>query len=209
MHKVATFIDEQSLRVLRCQLAEMGQFSGREFLVENQSQPDQLLEIFDFNFFVLDPALLRGETAAMLARLRQLRPTARVLIYSDKNDYKTVTSLLKAGVSGYILKDCPVFGLAHALEAASLGGVPLSPQISRQLLQGFLTNSVAHSLTILTKREKQIFACLEEGNSYKGISSRFNISQNTVHSHVKNIYSKLNAVNKYDAFVKARDLAAA
>ncbi len=101
-----------------------------------------------------------------------------------------------------------MFGIADALSSVAQGGVPLSPKVSRLVIQKFRT-SLAQSLPILTNREKQIFECLEEGYSYKGISSRFNISQNTVHTHVKNIYSKLNAANKFDAFAKARDMAGA
>lgn len=166
-------------------------------------------ELANCGIIVINLDNSRGSLQRWIERIANHSPSSKILLYSSCCEYRLVSAALKSGIGGYVLKDCETFCLINAVEALLAGGAPLSPRVSRFVLGDYLERSIAHSLSILTEREKQIFECMEEGNSYKGISLRFNISQNTVHSHVKNIYSKLNAVNKYDAFAKARDMAVA
>ena len=169
----------------------------------------QQIESNHIDIVVLDSDGIERSVLALIQYLSSRCGEVHILLYSSRTSYNFVASTLKAGASGYIVKDCAIFDLAQALRCIENGGVPLSPIVSRLLLSEFANRSLARSLSILTDREKQIFECIEEGNSYKGIGLKLNISQNTVHTHVKNIYSKLQAVDKYDALAKARELCAA
>ncbi len=143
----------------------------------------------------------------LIGRALLLRPGLRVIVYSDTDRPQNILAALRAGAVGYILKTASLEELLDSMQIVDNGGAALSPVISRMLLRELQSSSLAEALPFLTKREKQVFECMEHSLSYKGISLKLNISRNTVHSHVKSIYSKLHAVDKHDALNKARQFA--
>jgi len=145
----------------------------------------------------------------LISKAIALQPQMDVIVHTHRNDRGTISTAIRAGAMGYVLKGIPCAELWQAITCVRKGGAALSPTVSRIVLRELQIDSLAASLDILTNREKQVFQCIEEGTSYKAISMKLNISRNTVHTHVKNIYSKLEAVNKHDAFSKARQIIAA
>ena len=145
----------------------------------------------------------------LIKRLLELQADLHVIVYTDREDRDSISATLRAGAVGYIFKNASLEELLDGLHIVAGGGAAICPTISRLVLQEIQKNSLANSLPFLTKREKQVFQCIEDSLSYKGISSKLNISRNTVHTHVKSIYSKLHAVDKHDALNKARQFAVA
>lgn len=139
----------------------------------------------------------------LIKRIRSSRPGVEVLAHTVYDERDTVFAAIKAGAAGYLLKGCGPADLIDALHTLYNGGAPMSQKIARRLIQEF-QQSGADEQYVLTPREKEIVKGIEMGLAYKQLAARFNISRNTVHSHIKHIYEKLQAKDREEALVKAR-----
>jgi DNA-binding NarL/FixJ family response regulator len=119
-----------------------------------------------------------------------------------ENDEK-VFEALKAGASGYLLKNTPLAQIIEALKELHNGGSPMSANIARKLVSVFHENEKSVSeLEQLTKREQEILDLLSKGLLYKEISDKLVITLNTVKQHIHNIYEKLHVQNRTEALNK-------
>jgi DNA-binding NarL/FixJ family response regulator len=139
----------------------------------------------------------------LIRRIKSERPEIEILAHTVFEDRNNVFSALKAGASGYLLKGSTPRELIEAIFSLYNGGSPMSPKIARAVIREFQEDGVQESY-LLSQREQQILSSLEKGLAYKEIAAAFNISPHTVHTHIKNIYEKLQAKNRQEAFVKAR-----
>lgn len=137
-----------------------------------------------------------------IKKAKELVPDSEIMIFTVFEDRETILSAIKAGASGYILKGASPREIIEALKNIYEGGAPMSPKIARALIKEFQKEIAEQYL--LTPREVEIIKAIEKGLSYKEISSTLNISVHTVHTHIKNIYEKLQAKNRADALIKAR-----
>jgi RNA polymerase sigma factor (sigma-70 family) len=139
----------------------------------------------------------------LIRRIKSERPEIEIMAHTVFEDRDNVFSALKNGASGYLLKGSSSKEFIEAIFSLYAGGAPMSPKIARSVIREFQEEGIQESY-LLSQREKQILRNLEKGLSYKEIAAELNISTNTVHSHIKNIYEKLQAKNRQEAFVKAR-----
>jgi DNA-binding NarL/FixJ family response regulator len=136
--------------------------------------------------------------------LKPLRPNIQFMVLSVYDDADNVFKALKAGASGYILKNTPAAKLIESLHDLRRGGSPMSSQIARKVVTMFQQEVVyADAKEGLSGREKEVLQWLSKGFSYKGIAEKLFISIETVRTHIRNIYEKLHAENKNDALRKA------
>ncbi len=118
----------------------------------------------------------------------------RVLALSMHSDKRFVADILKAGASGYLLKDCAFEELVSAIRAVAGGQTYLSPGITGPVIQDYLrrlTEPEHSSYSLLTPREREILQLLAEGRSTKQIASNLNVSVKTVETHRRRIMEKL------------------
>jgi DNA-binding NarL/FixJ family response regulator len=108
-----------------------------------------------------------------------------------------------AGASGYLLKKHISTKLFDAIAEVQDGGAPMSPSIARMVIAAMQEKKQAGDTYQLTPREKEILASLSKGNSYKLIASEFAISIDTVRTHIKKIYEKLQVHSQTEAVSKA------
>jgi two-component system NarL family response regulator len=150
---------------------------------------------------------LPGRSGVELIRqVHESNPAIQVLVYTISEERETVFAAIKAGAMGYLLKGCPPRELIEALRSLYQGGAPMSPKIARKVI-GEMQNPGKRSDTdLLSRREKDILAGIALGRSYKDLSQALNISPHTVHTHIKNIYEKLQAFSRPEALQKARNL---
>jgi len=147
---------------------------------------------------------LPGISGIELTRLAKSRlPDLDIMAYTIFEDRETVFSAIKAGASGYILKGSTPRELIESLNSLYRGGAPMSPKIARKVIQEFQDETVSES-SLLSHREKEIVRGIEQGLTYKNIAEKFFISPHTVHTHIKNIYEKLQAKDRPEAISKAR-----
>jgi DNA-binding NarL/FixJ family response regulator len=147
---------------------------------------------------------LPGISGIELTRRAKARlPDLDIMAYTIFEDRETVFSAIKAGASGYILKGSTPRELIESLNSLHRGGAPMSPKIARKVIQEFQDETVSES-SLLSHREKEIVRGIEQGLTYKNIAEKFFISPHTVHTHIKNIYEKLQAKDRPEAISKAR-----
>jgi DNA-binding NarL/FixJ family response regulator len=169
--------------------------SAEEALPElSQCAPDVMLTDLDL------PGISGIE---LTRRVKASFPDIDIMAYTIFEDRETVFSAIKAGASGYILKGSSPRELIESLNSLYLGGAPMSPKIARKVIQEFQDETVSES-SLLSHRETEIVRGIEQGLTYKNIAEKFFISPHTVHTHIKNIYEKLQAKDRPEAISKAR-----
>jgi two-component system NarL family response regulator len=139
----------------------------------------------------------------LIKRAKEEMPRIEIMAHTVFEDRENVFSAIKAGASGYILKGSTPREIVEAIHEINKGGAPMSPKIARKVIHEFQDEAVGE-LYILSLRERDIVKCIEQGLTYKEISLRLGISSHTVHTHIKNIYEKLQAKDRGEALIKAR-----
>jgi DNA-binding NarL/FixJ family response regulator len=135
-------------------------------------------------------------------------PAVLILMQTVFEDDDRVFESICAGASGYILKNHLNTRLIEAVKELQYGGSPMSPSIARKVLTKMqqLPSAEKRQETPdyqLTKREKEVLACVVNGLSYKMVADQLFISYETVRSHVKKIYEKLHVASISEAVSKA------
>lgn len=144
--------------------------------------------------------------------IRSLKATHQALncmAYTIYEDRSTVFAAIRAGACGYLLKGSSPRELIESLHELHAGGAPMSPKIARKVIldiQGEETGATDAESTLLSSREIEILQHVERGLSYKAIATALHISPHTVHTHIKNIYEKVQARSRSEALRKARNI---
>ncbi|MCF7786527.1 MAG: response regulator transcription factor [Prosthecobacter sp.] len=141
-------------------------------------------------------------------RLKSLLPQIEIIMLTMFGDDDHLFESLRAGASGYLLKRTTPAALREALDEARAGGSPMSPQIARQVVQSFRLPTAspnADDLEKLSEREMEIVRLLSVGQAYKMIADQLQISVDTVRTHIRRIYQKLQVHSRTEAVVKYLD----
>ncbi|MEI2748479.1 MAG: response regulator transcription factor [Ferruginibacter sp.] len=130
-------------------------------------------------------------------------PEIKILMLTVFEDEEKIFGALKAGANGYLLKkDSPV-KILESIEAVYNGESPMNGMIASKVLEFFQKTKTAEvDQSSLTEREKQILQLIIKGYSYKEIASSIFISVETLNSHIKNIYRKLNVHSRSELTAK-------
>jgi DNA-binding NarL/FixJ family response regulator len=118
----------------------------------------------------------------------------------DDNIFKS----LEAGASGYLLKNTPAEKIIESIKEVVQGGSPMNAQIARKVVQFFQqqgARKMKHAEE-LSKREMELLVLLSKGYRYKEIAEKLFISRDTVRTHIRNIYVKLQVNSKIEAINK-------
>lgn len=120
-------------------------------------------------------------------------PQTKVIALSIHSDKHFVTDMLKAGASGYILKDCLFNEFVQAIRSVAGGISYLSPKITGMVVSDYVERLLAnHSKPMLSKRENEVLQLLAEGRSTKKIAMVLHVSPKTVEANRRQIMEKLN-----------------
>jgi two-component system response regulator NreC len=166
-------------------VAEVG--NGRDAVREAVAlEPD--LAILDITM-----PLLNGIEAAR--QIVRRRPGVRVLILSMHSSEAYIVQALKAGASGYLLKDAADTELIRAVDAVTGGKSYFSPAVSKVMLDDYVRQlaqrGVADRYDALSEREREIFQLIAEGHTNKKIAEQLFLSPATVETHRAHILQKL------------------
>ena len=139
--------------------------------------------------------------------IRQVRdkiPGTQFMMFTVYENDEKVFEALKAGASGYLLKNTGLVQLIESLKESHNGGSPMSANIARKLVTLFRGEQrETASLAILSNRENEILLLLSKGLLYKEIADQLSISVSTVRQHIHHIYEKLHVQNRTEAINKA------
>ena len=136
------------------------------------------------------PALNGIETAGEIAAEH---PKTKIIGLSMHSDRRFVSEMLKAGASGYLLKDCAFEELASAIRAVIANEIYLSPKIAGVVLDDYVSHLTGgrEAQPTLTHREREVLQLLAEGESTKQIALALGVSSKTVETHRQHIMQKL------------------
>lgn len=159
----------------------------------------------DFPHIVLmDLEMPNINGVAAIATASSLYPGIRFVVLTVFDDEEKIFQAIKAGASGYLLKEESGEVLAEMLLSLwESGAGPISPSIAYKILQMLQTKEPAKTqqpdIFRLSQREKEILELLTEGFEYREIGDKLFISPNTVKKHCINIYQKLHVSNRTQA----------
>ncbi|HWC59487.1 MAG TPA: response regulator transcription factor [Verrucomicrobiae bacterium] len=141
-----------------------------------------------------------------VARLKERLPQSLVLMLTTYEESDLIFASLRAGASGYLLKNMHPAELTQAVEQVHSGGAPMSMQIARKVVNHFQQIKAPTSeMEKLTKRELEILTLLAKGYLYKEIGEHLGITLSTVRAHLHTIYEKLHVQSRTQAVLKFLD----
>lgn len=159
-----------------------------------QMQPDIVL---------MDIFLPRMSGIECTFRLKTLLPEMQIVILTAMDDQELVFMALEAGADGYLLKRTKPSELRTALLDVLNGGVPMTSQIARRVIESFRKKARERDQDLgLSVREEQILVLISQGHSNKVIANKLEVSPETVSSHIKHVFDKLHVNSRTEAVVR-------
>jgi DNA-binding NarL/FixJ family response regulator len=138
-----------------------------------------------------------------VARVKERLPKTQILMLTTYREGELIFDSLRAGASGYLLKNMAPSELWQAVEDVHEGGSPMSMHIARKVVSFFQQiKEPCSEMSTLTKREQEILALLAKGFLYKEIADQLGISLSTVRAHLHTVYEKLHVQSRTEAVVK-------
>lgn len=197
--RLGRIIDEH----VSLELAEStGDVAGAISWLEN-NRPDVLL---------VDLGLPDGHGTGIIRFAKKKDPSIESMVISVFADEHNVVSAIKAGATGYLLKDSDRDHIAESILDLINGNSPISAAIARHVLKQFASShSTAQSdpsidatdVPQLTPREDEVLQCIARGFKYNEVADMLDMSVHTVRSHIKHIYRKLEVGSRSEAVYEA------
>lgn len=135
-------------------------------------------------------------------KLKSSCPGTQFIMSTVYEDDENIFESLKAGASGYLLKKIAPSKLLDAISEVYNGGSPMSSQIARKVIASFQHKDSIDESDVLTLKEKEVLKALAKGLRYKEIADEFNVSIETIRSHARKIYEKLQVQSRTEALNK-------
>ncbi|WP_419701854.1 response regulator [Mucilaginibacter sp. NFX135] len=135
-----------------------------------------------------------------IPKLKKLLPQCYVLILTVYESEKLIFNALANGASGYLTKNTPSAKIIESIKEVKDGGGPMSINIAKLVIRSFQKNQESP----LSRRETQILELIGDGKSRSQIAKELFIDLETVRSHIKNIYVKLDVNSRADAIKMAK-----
>lgn len=171
---------------------------GQALKTAQEVRPDVVL---------LDIRMPDVDGLTVLAGLRRLPnpPVVAMLTTFDMDEY--VTTALRAGAAGFLLKDTDPEGLPYLVRTLADGGTVLSSKVTRAVVDGYLEagpqDAAVHGVARLTDRERAVLVLIAEGLSNADIAVRMHLGTGTVKDHVSAIFTKLEVGGRVQAALLA------
>lgn len=149
---------------------------------------------------IIDLKLPGMSGLSAIAELGRELPGVRIIVFTMYDNPAYVRETINAGASGYLLKSASKDELIRAVRAVAAGAGYLQAEVTMPLLKRFAHDArTSDARGSLTLREMQILECLADGQANKTIANRFSVTEETVKSHLKNLYEKLGASDRAHA----------
>jgi DNA-binding NarL/FixJ family response regulator len=158
---------------------------------------------------LMDVRMPRRSGIEAARELKDTLPHAKILMLTISDDEADLYDAIKAGASGYLLKEIPIEEVADAIRSVWAGQSRISPSMASKLLSEFATMSKradeprAVPAPKLTERELEVLQLVAQGMNNRDIAKQLFISENTVKNHIRNILEKLHLHSRMEAVVYA------
>jgi DNA-binding NarL/FixJ family response regulator len=174
---------------------------GEEVVVRAQElMPDVIL---------MDVRMPRMSGIEAAREIKEALPHVKILMLTISDDEADLYEAIKAGASGYLLKEIPIEEVAQAIRSVWAGQSRISPSMASKLLTEFAAMSKATEekpqmpAPRLTEREMEVLRLVAQGLNNRDIAAKLFISENTVKNHIRNILDKLHLHSRMEAVVYA------
>ncbi len=138
-----------------------------------------------------------------IQRLKIIHPRMQCMVLTVYDKPDTVFEALKAGAISYLLKSTPAAKILEAIQEVNQGGSPISSQIARKVIEAFTVREKTNDyFQELSRREQEMLEQLSMGYRYKEIAEKLFVSIDTVRTHIRNIYEKLQVNSRVEALKK-------
>lgn len=203
LHSIAIIEDDDTIREhlaeqvqLHIDVKELRLFkNGEDALSALTSEPATIV-LFDVQL----PGMNGIEC---MRRLKIIHPQVLCMVLTVYDKPDTVFEALKAGAVSYLLKSTPSEKILEAIEEVYNGGSPISSQIARKVIEAFaIKEKTNEHFQLLSRREQEILEQLSKGYRYKEIADKLFLSVDTVRTHIRNIYEKLQVNSRIEALKK-------
>lgn len=177
--------------------ALLNQLPDVRVVAARSSAATSVLREVNAQVVLLDLGLRNGDSLLLAQKVRKEFPESRIVVMDLLPVHEDVTAFIRAGVSGFIMKDATLEDLLHTIRSVAEGGQVLPPQMTTTLFSEIVRNAVAQGRPAaldsvrMTPREREVIALIAEGLSNKEIAARLHVATHTVKSHVRNIMEKL------------------
>lgn len=137
-------------------------------------------------------------------KLKAIHLHMQCMMLTVFDDAENIFKAIKAGANSYMLKNSSPEKIIEAINDLQNGGSPMSSQIARKVIEAFQQtgNSKNEFYHSLSRREQEIIQVLAKGFRYKEIADQLFVSQETIRTHIRNIYEKLQVNSRSEALKK-------
>lgn len=192
--KVRHYLAEQIQ--LQMEVGEVRVFGDAESALRELMAEPADIALFDIN--------LPGMNGIdCIQRLKMLHPRMQMMVLTVYDNPDNIFDALKAGATSYLLKSTPPEKVIEAIREVFNGGSPISSQIARKVIEAFTRREKTNEyFQDLSRREQEILDLLSKGYRYKEIADKLFVSLETVRTHIRNIYEKLQVNSRAEALKK-------
>ena len=162
----------------------------------------QQLAFLQPDIVVMDINLPGMSGVECIRRLHEKNRSIQFMMFTIYENSDTVFEALKAGATGYILKNSSPAKIIESLQELHNGGSPMNPEIAKKLVIRFQKQTFSENEYNLTPKEQKILDLMSKGYLYKEIAGELNNTVNTIKQHIRHIYEKLHVQNKAEAINK-------
>lgn len=201
--------DPMVFRRLEALLVAMGYNEGEIIHANSLEQARLLIKIAPIALALVDLGLPDGNGIDLISELRVDDINLGILVISAWSTQDVIFAALRAGATGYIVKERDDFEIALALRSVLRGGAPIDPFIARRIIEELKPTDVADDcageIEQLSRRENEILVLVAKGLGNREIADQLSLSRYTVESHIKHIYRKLAVSSRTKAIHTARE----
>jgi DNA-binding NarL/FixJ family response regulator len=210
--------DEEIIQLrLRKILLDLGYANDVLLFAKNVKEAFDILQQQPISLALIDLGLPDGHGTEIIEKIRASESNALILVISAWSTQESLFSAIKAGATGYVLKERDDAEVLLSIRSILRGGAPIDPFIAREILKQIAvleaepqteaeTSSNDADQGLLTIREKEILGLVAQGLSNREIAEKLFVSRYTVESHIKHIYRKLSVTKRTKAVSAARSL---
>ena len=152
---------------------------------------------------LLDLAMPVLDGIGALRRLRDTTPAARVIVLTSFGEDERLFTALRAGATGYLLKDVEPAELVRAIRTAHAGQSSLSPAVAARVIEELASGGRRGAVDALTPRELEVLCLIARGRSNKRIALELGVAEKTVKTHVSHVLAKLGLSDRTQAALYA------
>jgi DNA-binding NarL/FixJ family response regulator len=192
--KIRTSLVEQMR--LNTEVENITEFNNGESAIQQLAVNPVQIAMFDIQLPGIDGI-------ECIRKLKFIHPRMQFMVLTVYDDADTIFKALRAGANSYILKSTTSERIIEAINELYNGGSPISSEIARKVIAAFQVKENGNEFfQHLSKREQEMLEQLSHGFRYKEIADNLFISTETVRTHIRNIYEKLQVNSRIEALKK-------